>query len=251
MFQIHFWKEKNWRSSLRVLTTSSSSDSQNHFSAVSSPMSHLFQHSFPAQLVQGRFCFFSLFTFPTLCILIKEITSVLTFSTSSLPEYECHIYLLVFVCHKIKKWKKYLQSSMMSLRQFLPKESIYTFSMSFFSIPLVKILLPQFTRSTAHWEHGWANAKTEFHIERGTGGSNQGSRLTCEAKSKIHYRIGKNQYLQRSREKKDHITFRKLEVVQKVKMNIRFPSAPTCLQAPLSEISMPRVSYCHSNVFSI
>ena len=161
-------------------------------------------------------------------------------------------YLFACFCvSQIKKWKKYLQSSMMSLRQFLPKESIYTFSMSFFSIPLVKILLPQFTRSTAHWKHGWAYAKTEFHIERGTGGSNQGSRLTCEAKSKIHYRIGKNQYLQRSREKKDHITFRKLEVVQKVKMNIRFPSAPTCLQAPLSEISMPRVSYCHSNVFSI
>lgn len=192
MFQVYFWKGKNWRSSLRVSSLllplqTVKITSQQFLLQCPTCSNTVSLHS----LFVRRFGLFSLFTFPTLCILIKEITSVFTFSTSLLPEYKCHIYLLVFVCHKIKKWKKYLQSSMILLRQFLPKESIYTFSMSFFSIPLVKILLPQFTGSTAHWKHGWANAKTELHIERGTGGSNQGSRPTYEAKSKIHYRIGK------------------------------------------------------------
>ena len=142
MFQIHFWKEKNWRSSLRVLTTSSSSDSQNHFSAVSSPMSHLFQHSFPAQLVQGRFGFFSLFTFPTLCILIKEITSVLTFSTSSVPEYECHIYLLVFVCHKSKSGRNICRVAWCRWDSFYPKKVFIHFPCHFSPSHLLRFYFP-------------------------------------------------------------------------------------------------------------
>lgn len=192
MFQIHFWKGKNWRSSLRVSSLllplqTVKITSQQFLLQCPTCSNTVSLHSLSVR----RFGFFSLFTFPTLCILMKEITSVFTSSTSLLPEYERRLYLLVFVFHKIKKWEKYLQSSLMLLRQFLPNESISTFSMLFFSIPLVKILLPQFTRSTAHWKHAWANAKTEFHTERGMGGSNQGSRLTYKAKSKIHYRIGK------------------------------------------------------------
>ena len=161
------------------------------------------------------------------------------------------IFICLFLCvTKSKSRRNICRVAWCRWDSFYPKKVFIHFPCRFSPSHWLRFYFPN-SQGAQLIESMDGQMPRQFHSERGTGGSNQGSRLTCEAKSKIHYRIGKNQYLQRSREKKDHITFRKLEVVQKVKMNIRFPSAPTCLQAPRSEISMPRVSFCHSNVFSI
>ena len=189
MFQIHFWKGKNWRSSLRVSSLllplqTVKVTSQQVLLQCPTCSNTVSLHSLFVRRFQPIHLSYTLHR--------NERDNLCFYLFNFLAPRIWASYLFACFCDtKSKRGRNICRVEWCCWDKFLPKESIYAFSMLFFSVPLVKILLPQFTRSTAHWKHAWANAKTEFPTERGTGGSNQGSRLTYEAKSKIHYRIGK------------------------------------------------------------